>query len=156
MLDLSDVEIEYHEYVPPQRTAPEFYVEGHGFNTLATIKRGNREIHVAANGEMHLTIPMIDSFTNEPTDEGATVVRYASDLKEVGINDDIQLWQFVKTISNAGYEVYRMNPWWEIYADHDPDGIVSDSDNFYEAVDIATALLFDDEYWAAEELVDCE
>jgi hypothetical protein len=40
-----------------------------------------------------------------------------------------------------------MNPWWEIWADHDPDGIVSDSDNFYDAIDVATALLFDDEYW---------
>lgn len=156
MLDLSDVEIDYHEYVPPQKTSPEFYVEGHGFNTIATLRRGDRELSVAANGEMHLTIPYISGFTGELMDEYGTVVRYAEDLREVGINDDIQLHQFIKTISNAGYEVYRMNPWWEIFSDHDPDGIVSDSDNFYEAIDIATALLFDDEYWTAQELVDCE
>jgi len=154
MINLSEVTIDYNEVVPKHIQSPEFYVEGHGFNQIATLTRGDRQIHVAANGEMDLTIPNI--VNGELSDEGATRIRYASDLREAGIKDDIQFIQFIKTISNSGFEIYRMNPWWEIYADHDPDGIVSDSDNFYDAIDIATALLFDDEYWAAEELADCD
>ena len=145
MINLSEVTIEYNEVVPEHIQSPEFYVEGNGSNTIAILSRGDREIYVSANGEMDLTIPNI--VDGELSDEGATRIRYASDLFEVGIKDDIQFIQLIKTISNAGFEVYRMNPWWEIWADHDPDGIVSDSDNFYEAIDIATALLFDEEYW---------
>ena len=145
MINLSEVTIEYAQVVPEHIQLPEFYVEGHGFNTIATLSRGDREIYLAANGEMHLTVPNI--VNGQLTDEGATYIRYASDLHEVGIENDIQLTQFIKTISNAGYEIYRMNPWWEIYADHDPDGIVCDSDNFYDNIDVATGLLFDDEYW---------
>lgn len=160
MINLSEVTIDYSEVVPTSRQMPEFYVEGHGFNQIATLTRGDRQIHVAANGEMHLTIPEVSGFTGELTDEYATIVRYASDLHEVGINDDIQLNQFIKTISNTGFQIYRMNPWWEIYSDNDPDGIVCDSDRFYDAIDIATSLLFDENYWEGvaqwEDLLDCE
>jgi hypothetical protein len=145
MINLSEVTIEYSEVVPTHIQSPEFYVDGNGYNTIATLTRGDREIYVTANGEMDLTIPNI--VNGELTDEGATRIRYAGDLFAAGINDDIQFHQFVKTLGYAGWETYRMNPWWEIWADHDPDGIVSDSDNFYDAIDVATALLFDDEYW---------
>jgi hypothetical protein len=145
MINLSEVTIDYKEVIPKHIQSPEFYVEGNGSNTIAILSRGDREIYVSANGEMDLTIPNI--VDGELSDEGATRIRYASDLFEAGIKDDIQFIQLIKTISNAGFEIYRMNPWWEIWAEHDPDGIVSDSDNFYDAIDIATALLFDEEYW---------
>ena len=147
MINLSEVTIDYAEVVPEHIQSPEFYVEGHGYNTLATLTRGDREIYLCANGEMSLTIPNI--VNGELSDEGATIVRYSSDLHDVGIKDDIQLSQFLKTVSNAGWEVYRMNPWWELYAEHDHDGIVVDG-NFYEGIDIGIGLLFDDEYWEDE------
>ena len=144
IINLSEVAIEYAEVVPEHIQASEFYAGG-GLKTIAVLARGNREIEVAVNGEMSLTIPEI--VNGELSDDGATIVRYGDDLYDVGIRNDFELNQFIKTISNAGFEVYRMNPWWEIFSEVDQDGIVSDSNNFYDAIDIATALLFDEEYW---------
>jgi hypothetical protein len=144
MINLSEVTIEYAQVVPEHIQAAEFYAEG-GLKTIAVLTRGDREIEVAVNGEMSLVIPEI--VNGKLSDEGATIVRYGDDLYDVGINNDFELNQFIKTISNAGFEVYRMNPWWEIFSEIDQDGIVSDSGGFYDAIDVATALLFDEEYW---------
>jgi hypothetical protein len=72
-------------------------------------------------------------------------VRYSDDLEAAGINDDIQLMQFIKTISNSGFEVYRMNPWWEVFAHNEDMGEVYDT--FYEAIDAGIDHITDDSNW---------
>jgi hypothetical protein len=100
-------------------------------------------VEIERGGEMHLTIPNL--VNGELTDEYGVIVRYSDDLEAAGINDDIQLMQFIKTISNAGFEVYRMNPWWELFAHNDDIGEVYDT--FYEAVDAGIDHILDDRNW---------
>lgn len=143
MINLSDVTVEYIEAIPETRQMPEFYACGTS-KDYAIITKGDREIRVAVNGEMHLTIPYIDITTGELDDTNATIIRYGDEL-DMYFNDDIQFMQFAKTISNSGFEIYRMNPWWEVYSDMDSEGAVYDT--FYEAVDIAIGLMDEDDYW---------
>jgi hypothetical protein len=92
---------------------------------------------------MSLSLPNL--VNGELSDEGVTIVRYSDDLEAAGINDDIQLIQFVKTISNSGFEIYRMNPWWELFAHNEDMGGVYDT--FYEAVDAGIDYITDDSNW---------
>ena len=144
LINLSDVTIEYHEMIPESRQMPEFYACG-GSKDYAVVTRGDREVRVAVNGEMDLVIPNLTK-EGELTDEGATRVRYGSDLEELGFKDDAHLWQFMKTIGMSGYEIYRMNPWWEVYDEFDTEGGVYDT--FYEAIEGAISTVLDDEYWS--------
>jgi hypothetical protein len=92
---------------------------------------------------MHLTLPHYRN--GELTDEGASIIRYSDELEYEDINDDIQLLQFIKTISNSGFEIYRMNPWWELFAHNEDMGGVYDT--FYEAVDAGIDYITDDSNW---------
>lgn len=143
IVNLSDVEIEYLAAIPESKQMPEFYACG-GSDDYAIVRRGDREVRVAVNGEMHLTIPNLTK-DGELSDDNATIVRYGSDLEELGFKDDAHLWQFIKIISMSGYEIYRMNPWWEVYDEFDPEGGVYDT--FYEAIEGAISTVLDDEYW---------
>ena len=143
MINLSDVTIEYMTVIPESRQMPEFYACG-GSDDYAVVSRGDREVRVAVNGEMHLTLPNI--VNGELDDNNAEIIRYGNDLP---FTDDIQLTQFIKTISNAGFEMYRMNPWWEVYDEHDDMGSVYDT--FYEAIEGAIATVLDDDYWSQYE-----
>jgi hypothetical protein len=49
------------------------------------------------------------------------------------------------TISNAGFEIYRMNPWWEVFSHNSDMGEVYDT--FYEAVDCGIDYILDDRNW---------
>ena len=144
MINLSEVTIDYHEVIPENKQMAEFYATGN-WEPYATLTRGDRVISFGVNGEMHLTIPYVEN--NELID-GYNIIRDCWDMSE-HFKDDIQFNQFLKTMSNSGFEVYRMNPWWEFFADEDPDGIVPTSSNFYGAIEEAIEVLFDDEYWAA-------
>jgi hypothetical protein len=53
--------------------------------------------------------------------------------------------QFIKTISNAGYEVYHNNPWWEVFSHNCDMGEIYDT--FYEAVDGGIDYILDDRNW---------
>jgi hypothetical protein len=53
--------------------------------------------------------------------------------------------QFLKTISNSGFEIYRMNPWWEVFSHNSDMGEVYDT--FYEAVDGGIDYILDDRNW---------
>ena len=139
MRDLSDITVEYMEVIPTTRQMPEFYACGTS-KDYAIVTRGDREVRVAVNGEMHLVLPYF--VNNQLSDLNATIVRYGDELP---FEDDIQFMQFIKTISNSGFEIYRMNPWWELYSDMDPEGAVYDT--FYEAVDMAIGLMNEDDYW---------
>lgn len=55
------------------------------------------------------------------------------------------LCNILKTISNSGFEVYRMNPWWEVFSHNCDMGEVYDT--FYEAVDGGIDYILDDRNW---------
>lgn len=148
---MSGVMIEYIDQLPISRQTPEFYVDCAGMQDVSILTKGDREVRICRNGDMYLVIPDLDQDGNLVDNGGQRVVRYTSDLFDIGIKDDIQFIQFLKTISNAGFQIYHENPWWEIYSENDPDGIVSDSDNYYEAEKIAMKLLDDEDYWEAIE-----
>jgi hypothetical protein len=137
------VTVEYKEVIPTSKQMPEFYVWGEGYESYATIRYDDRVVEVERGGEMHLTLPNL--VNGELSDEGATVVRYSDDLEAAGINDDIQFMQYLKTISNAGFEVYRMNPWWEVFSHNSDMGEVYDT--FYEAIDCGIDYILDDRNW---------
>ena len=137
------VTVTYKEAIPTSKQMPEFYVWGEGYESYATITYLDRVVEVERGGEMHLTLPNL--VNGELSDEGATVVRYSDDLEAAGINDDIQFMQYLKTISNSGFEVYRMNPWWEVFSHNSDMGEVYDT--FYEAVDGGIDYILDDSNW---------
>ena len=137
------VTVEYKEVIPTSKQMAEFYVWQEGFENYATITYQDRVVEVERGGEMHLTLPYF--INDELCDEGATHVRYSDDLQAAGINDDIQLIQFLKTISNSGFEIYRMNPWWEVFSHNSDMGEVYDT--FYEAIDGGIDYILDDRNW---------
>lgn len=140
---LEGVTVEYTQTIPTSKQMPEFYVWQEGYESYATITYLDRVVEIERGGEMSLTLPNL--VNGELNDEGATIVRYSDDLEAAGINDDIQLMQFVKTISNAGFEIYRMNPWWELFAHNDDMGEVYET--FYEAVEAGIDYITDDRNW---------
>ena len=143
-MNLEGVTVTYTEKIPTSKQMPEFYVWSNGYESYATITYEDRVVEVERGGEMHLTLPNL--VNGELSDEGATVVRYSDDLEAAGINDDIQFMQFLKTISNAGFEVYRMNPWWEVFSHNEDMGEVYDT--FYEAIDGGIDYILDDSNWS--------
>lgn len=143
MTNLTGVTVEYKEVIPTSKQMPEFYVWGEGYENYATITYQDRVVEVERGGEMSLTIPEI--IDGELNDTCSNIIRYSDDLEAIGISDDIQFMQFVKTISNAGFEVYRMNPWWEVFSHNSDMGEVYDT--FYEAVDGGIDYILDDRNW---------
>ena len=140
---LEGVTIEYPEVIPTSRQMPDFYVWQEGYESYATITYLDRVVEVERGGEMSLTIPEI--IDGELNDTCSNIIRYSDDLEAIGISDDIQFMQFVKTISNAGFEVYRMNPWWEVFSHNSDMGEVYDT--FYEAIDGGIDYILDDRNW---------
>jgi hypothetical protein len=143
MTSLTGVTVEYKEVIPTSKQMAEFYVWQEGFENYATITYQDRVVEVERGGEMHLTLPYF--INDELCDEGATHVRYSDDLEAVGISDDIQLMQFLKTVSNSGFEIYRMNPWWEVFSHNSDMGEVYDT--FYDAIDGGIDYILDDRNW---------
>jgi hypothetical protein len=137
------VTVTYKEAIPTSKQMPEFYVWGEGYESYATITYLDRVVEVERGGEMSLTIPEI--IDGELNDTCSNIIRYSDDLEAIGISDDIQFMQFVKTISNAGFEVYRMNPWWEVFSHNSDMGEVYET--FYEAIDGGIDYILDDRNW---------
>ena len=143
MKTLEGVTVEYTQTIPTNKQMPEFYVWQEGAESYAQITYLDRVVDIERNGEMSLSLPNL--VNGELSDEGVTIVRYSDDLEAAGINDDIQLMQFIKTISNSGFEIYRMNPWWEVFSHNEDMGEVYDT--FYEAVDGGIDYILDDSNW---------
>jgi hypothetical protein len=143
MKTLEGVTVEYTQTIPTSKQMPEFYVWQEGAESYATITYLDRVVDIERNGEMSLSLPNL--VNGELSDEGVTIVRYSDDLEAAGINDDIQLIQFVKTISNSGFQIYRENPWWELFAHNEDMGGVYDT--FYEAIDAGIEYITDDSNW---------
>jgi hypothetical protein len=137
------VTVDYKEVIPTSKQMAEFYVWQEGFESYATITYEDRVVEVERGGEMYLSIP--DVTNGELSEHYQNIVRYSDDLQDIGINDDIQLTQFIKTISNSGYQVYHMNPWWEVFSHNSDMGEVYDT--FYEAVDGGIDYILDDRNW---------
>jgi hypothetical protein len=137
------VTVTYTEMIPTSKQMAEFYVWQEGYESYATITYLDRVVEIERGGEMSLSLPNL--VNGELSDEGVTIVRYSDDLEAAGINDDIQLMQFIKTISNAGFEVYRMNPWWEVFSHNDDMGEIYET--LYEAVDGGIDYILDDRNW---------
>ena len=145
LINLSDVEVEYLAVIPESRQMPEFYACG-GSRDYAVVTRGDREVRVAVNGEMDLTIPTLNK--DGELEDNYYYFKHGYELDGL-FKDDAQLWQFIGIISNSGFEIYRMNPWWEVYDEFDTEGSVYDT--FYEAIDGAIDTVLDDEYWSQNE-----
>jgi hypothetical protein len=143
MKTLEGVTVEYTQTIPTSKQMPEFYVWQEGYESYATITYEDRVVEVERGGEMSLSLPNL--VNGELSDEGVTIVRYSDDLEAAGINDDIQLMQFIKTISNSGFEIYRMNPWWEVFSHNSDMGEVYDT--FYDAIDGGIDYILDDRNW---------
>jgi hypothetical protein len=143
MTTLEGVTVEYTQTIPTSKQMPEFYVWQEGYESYATITYEDRVVEVERGGEMSLSLPNL--VNGELSDEGVTIVRYSDDLEAAGINDDIQLMQFIKTISNSGFEIYRMNPWWEVFSHNSDMGEVYDT--FYDAIDGGIDYILDDRNW---------
>jgi hypothetical protein len=137
------VTVEYTQTIPTSKQMPEFYVWQEGYESYATITYEDRVVEVERGGEMYLSIPNL--VNGELNDEGENIVRYSDQLESAGIADDIQLTQFIKTISNSGFEVYHQNPWWEVFSHNSDMGEVYDT--FYEAVDGGIDYILDDRNW---------
>jgi hypothetical protein len=142
-MNLEGVTVEYTQTIPTSKQMPEFYVWQEGYESYATITYEDRVVEVERGGEMSLSLPNL--VNGELSDEGVTIVRYSDDLEAAGINDDIQLMQFIKTISNSGFEIYRMNPWWEVFSHNSDMGEVYDT--FYDAIDGGIDYILDDRNW---------
>lgn len=142
MKTLEGVTVEYTMTIPTSKQMPEFYVWQEGAESYATITYLDRIVEVERCGEMRFHIP-------ELFEEGLVykdkIIRYSDDLEAAGINDDIQLMQFVKTMGNAGYEIVDNNPWWELFAHNEDMGEIYDT--FYEAIDAGIDYITDDNNW---------
>ena len=142
-MNLEGVTVEYTQTIPTSKQMPEFYVWQEGYENYATITYLDRIVEVERGGEMHLTIPEL--INGELDDTNGNIIRYSDDLEAAGFTDDIQLMQFVKTISNSGFEIYRQNPWWEVFSHNEDMGEVYDT--FYEAIDGGIDYILDDSNW---------
>lgn len=143
-----DVTITYEEVVPEDRQQAEFYVHSGDMETIALLEYKDRVLHVARNGEMYLSIPAEDLETGEWVEHEVNICRYTDDLERFAETDEdlyalIHLWSVERE-----YEIYHMNPWWEVWNDDVlPEGEVLDS--FYQAIDWAIEFIKDDENWEA-------
>ena len=143
LTNLSDIKVNFLQEVPSSnKQMPEFYACG-GTKDYAHVTKGLREVFVAVNGEMSLTIPVLTP-EGQLDDSNPNIIRYGDELDKM-FRDDLSFMQFVKTISNSGFEIYRMNPWWEVYSLDYPDGEVYET--FSEALEAAIDFINDDEYW---------
>jgi len=141
----NDVVITYHEVVPENRQAAEFYTWSHECETLALLEYKDRTLHLARNGEMYLSIPTEEWQGYDKAYE-VDIIRYTDDLEEYAKNDFelnnlINLW-----CNEREYEIYHNNPWWEVWNDDVlPEGEVFGE--FYEAIDWAVLFIKDDSNW---------
>lgn len=98
-------------YFPIQhdRRSPEFYVDGSGHTLVASVSKGDNEIHIYCDGEMRYEL-----FHNPDTAPYATV-RTAADWEGTKITNDFML----QNLSGTPDCELVNNPWFDLY---DQDG----------------------------------
>ena len=110
-----------HTKVNRKQDDSAFYKLDNGQTLIATVT-GTKTLNVVANGEMYLSIPHV--VDGDLSEHQTDVSRYSDQLESAGIKTDAELNQFTKTMSNAGWEVWHQNNWFEVYAENDEDGAV--------------------------------
>lgn len=105
--------VTYLQEQMPDRTDSAFYCWGEGFETLATVTKGDRTFHVGTNGEMRINLP------------NGEIYRYTEDLLAAGIDSDEKLAELEKNypdeeiwINNNWFEIYESGAdgeWWEVH-----------------------------------------
>jgi hypothetical protein len=140
-----DVVITYREVIPEDRQMAEFYVYEEGAATYATLEYKDRVLHLDRNGEMYLSIPS-EPWEGYDKAYDEDIIRYTDDLERYAETDhDLVTLTHLWSVERE-YEIYHMNPWWELWNDDVfPDGIVCD--DFYAAIDKAIDLIKNDEEW---------
>jgi hypothetical protein len=144
--NLDGVVVTYHQVVPEDQQMPEWYVDGTTCTDVATLEYKGRTLHLARNGEMYIAIP-VEEWEDDTKLYSEHITRYSDDLERIASNDKelmdlLHLWSVERE-----YEIYHMNPWWELYSDDlYPDGMVCESD-FYGAIDEAIDFIKDDTNW---------
>lgn len=112
-----EIKIEQKRIVAKNQQSAEFHRYEECVTNYAAVRKESRTVFVDANGEMYLTIPMIVDGELDSDAHTDIIIRYTDDLITAGITNDLQLWQFIKTMSNIGHQVYHQNPWWELFDD---------------------------------------
>lgn len=126
------------------RRDPAFYVtDEQAHELVATIVNGDRGIRVFCDGEMRIHVWANEKSREEGTD--FDVVRYASDLSEHGITDDLTLevsQNRIEWINNAWFDLYA-------YGEGITDGWLDCvQHDVQEAVSQAVSLINDDKVWS--------
>ena len=123
--------------VPKNQQSAEFHRYEETVTNYAKVTKGTRSVFVDVNGDMYLTIPIIVDGELDSDAHTDIIVRYSDDLLNAGITNDLQLWQFIKTMSNIGHQVYHQNPWWELFDDELKDVTGTIYDTFDDALSAA-------------------
>jgi hypothetical protein len=133
-------DITYYDAYHPEQLDSAFYVEDS--NVLASVSDGERRIGVFCVGEMRILFP--EGGVENPTPD-YRVLRYTSDLLEVGIDTDSKLSDFTDYWLERGFDVWVNNSWFELF---DLDAEVSGEDiegevyhSIDEAVDACVQIL---------------
>jgi len=136
-----EIKIEQNRIVPKNQQSAEFHRFEECVTNFAAVRKGSRTVFVDVNGEMDITIPLI---VNGELDSDAytdIVIRYTDDLLHAGITNDLQLWQYIKTMSNIGHQVMHQNPWWELFDDELQDSTGGIYDTFDDALRAANEYI---------------
>jgi hypothetical protein len=133
-------DITYYDTYHPEQLDSAFYVEDS--NVLASVSDGERRIGVFCVGEMRILFP--EGGVENPTPD-YRVLRYTSDLIEVGIDTDSKLSDFADYWLERGFDVWVNNSWFELrYLDAVASGEDLEWEVYYsidEAVDDALRIL---------------
>jgi hypothetical protein len=124
-----------------------------GIDEIASVDYKNRTLSIVATGEMYLTIPDVPEHLDMSDDEvynqdwEETVVRYTSDLFKLGIDTDEKLRELDERFSKKGYQIWHMNPWFELFSPTHEDFGWEVYDDPKEAIKAAVKFIQEDEYW---------
>jgi hypothetical protein len=138
------VTITYQYMVPENQQDAAFHTHGPGNNCLAVVEHKGRKLFIDCVGEMYLI--MLNITPEGEINEGRDVIRYTDDLISHGITTDEKLRWYTEMTSEMGWEVWHMNPWFEVFSEEDDFGY-GVYHEFYEAVDFALDAIKEDEYW---------
>lgn len=131
-------DITYYDVYNPEQLDSAFYVDGTS-DVLASVSNGERRIGVCCVGEMRILFP--EGGVENPTAD-YRVLRYTSDLIEVGIDTDSKLSDFTDYWRERDFDVWVNNSWFELF-DLDAEEYIDDTvcHSIEEAVDACVQIL---------------
>ena len=131
-------DITYYDVYNPEQSDSALYVDG-ASNVLASVSNGERRLGVFCVGEMRILFP--EGGVENPTPD-YRVLRYTSDLFEVGIDTDSKLSDFTDYWLERDFEVWVNNSWFELF-DLDAEEYIEDTvyHSIEQAVDACVQIL---------------